>query len=87
MSPWTEVKKLINRSYLKQQSLPVFACICICINTVVVDIIMIIVMAKQHLFKAARSFLYISYLELQVDVLSTNKLSSYTVSSILIQYK
>ena len=24
MSPWTKVKKLINRSYLKQQSLPVF---------------------------------------------------------------
>ena len=31
MSPWTEVKKLINRLYLKQQSLPVSACICICL--------------------------------------------------------
>ena len=27
VSPWTEVKKLINRSYLKQQSPPVFACV------------------------------------------------------------
>ena len=40
VSPWTEVKKLINRSYLKQQSPPVFAyiCICICICTVVINI-------------------------------------------------